>query len=272
MTQTLLVQRPIGDQLRSWRERRRLSQMALALQADVSTRHLSFVETGRSRPSREMILRLAEQLDLPLRERNHLLLAGGYAPVYAESTLDAPGMAAARTAIRQLLGSHEPYPAAVVDRGWNIVDANSGIAMLAEGSAAQLLEPPVNALRLTLHPQGVAPRIANLGQWRAHLLSRLRREAAMTRDPGLTGLYAELVGYPCDQPELESDLPGGEIMVPLRVRVGDRELSFFSMSATFGAPLDVTVSELTIESFFPADPATTRFLTTRAAAAPKQGA
>jgi len=259
MAETLQVLRPIGDQLRNWREQRRLSQMELALQADISTRHLSFVETGRSKPSRDMIKRLCEQLDLPLRERNQLLLAGGYAPVYTESPLEAPDMEAVRTAIRQLLRSHEPYPALVVDRAWNLVDANSGIAMLTEGSAPWLLEPPVNALRLSLHPEGMAPRILNLGEWRAHLLGRVRREVALSRDPELAKLYAQLQEYPCDQPEPEPP-SSTDIVVPLRYRYGGLELSFFSMSATFGAPLNVTVSELAIESFFPADPATTQFL------------
>ena len=238
--------------------------MELALQADISARHLSFVETGRSKPSREMIMRLCEQLDLPLRERNQLLLAGGYAPVYAESSLEAPNMDAARAAIRLLLTSHEPYPAVVVDRGWNIVDGNSGVAMLTEGSAPWLLEPPANALRLSLHPDGMAPRIINLGEWRAHLLSRVKREIAMSRDPGLTSLYQELQEYPCDQPEPEVPATT-DIVVPMRVRHGDMELSFFSMSATFGAPLNITVSELAIESFFPADAVTSQFLLARIA-------
>lgn len=237
--------------------------MELALQADISARHLSFVETGRSKPSREMIMRLCEQLDLPLRERNHLLLAGGYAPVYVESALDAPNMEVARAAVRQLLNSHEPYPAVVVDRMWNLVDANSGVAMLTEGSAPWLLEQPANALRLTLHPEGMAPRILNLGEWRANLLGRVRREIALSRDPDLTTLYEELLTYPCDQPEPEP-AGGADIVVPIRIRHGERELSFFSMSATFGAPLNITVSELAIESFFPADPATTQFLLARA--------
>lgn len=259
MTQTLPVARPIGDQLRSWREQRRLSQLELALRAEISTRHLSFIETGRSRPSREMIMRLCEQLDLPLRERNRLLLAGGYAPVYAESPLEAPDLAAVRTAVRRLLASHEPYPAVVVDRAWNLVDANSGIALLTEGSAPWLLTPPVNALRLSLHPEGMATRILNLGEWRAHLLGRLRREVAVSRDPALIRLYAELRKYPCADPEPPPE-PSTDIFVPLRIKHGDQQLSFFSMSAAFGAPLNVTVSELAIESFFPADPATTRFL------------
>jgi transcriptional regulator with XRE-family HTH domain len=263
MSESLPMRRPIGDQLRAWREQRRLSQMELALQTDISARHLSFVETGRSKPSREMIMRLCEQLELPLRERNQLLLAGGYAPVYAESALDAPDLGAVRAAIRQLLSGHEPYPAVVVDRAWNLVDANAGVALLTEGSAPWLLEPPANALRLSLHPDGMAPRIANLGEWRANLLSRVRREVAMTRDAALTSLYKELQGYHSYQPEPEPH-SDADIVVPLRIWYRNRELSFFSMSATFGAPLNVTVSELAIESFYPADPATTRFLLARA--------
>lgn len=261
MTEMLQFQRPIGDQLRQWRERRRLSQMDLALQAEVSTRHLSFVETGRSKPSREMILRLAEQLDLPLRERNHLLLAGGYAPIYAESALDSPHMAAARDAVRQLLTSHEPYPAVVVDRSWNLVDANASIGLFTDACAPWLLAPPANALRITLHPEGMAPHIVNLGEWRAHLLGRVRRQVGLTRDPELSELYEELRKLPCDQPEPDVEVPGpGSIFVPLRVRHEDRELSFFSTVATFGTPLDITVAELAIESFFPADEETRDFL------------
>lgn len=264
MTEMLQFQRPIGDQLRQWRERRRLSQMDLALQAEVSTRHLSFVETGRSKPSREMILRLAEQLDLPLRERNHLLLAGGYAPIYAESALDSPHMTAARDAVRLLLTSHEPYPAVVVDRSWNLVDGNASIELFTSGSAPWLLEAPANALRISLHPDGMASRIINLGEWRAHLLGRVRRQVAVTRDPELSALYAELREYPCDQPEPEVEVPGpGSIFVPLRVRYEDRELAFFSTVATFGTPLDITVAELAIESFFPANEETRRFLSHR---------
>lgn len=266
MTDTLQFSRPIGAQLRNWRERRRLSQMDLALCAEVSTRHLSFVETGRSQPSREMILRLAEQLDLPLRERNQLLLSGGYAPVYSESALDSPNMAAVRAAIGQLLASHEPYPAVVADRSWNLVDSNSSIELLIAGIAPWLLEPPANALRISLHPDGMAPQIVNLGEWRGHLLSRVRKQVALTRDPELSELYRELCDYPCDQPVPDVEIPGpGSIVVPLRVRYRDRELAFFSTVATFGTPLDITVAELIIESFFPADDATRLFLHGRTA-------
>jgi transcriptional regulator with XRE-family HTH domain len=254
-------QRPVGELLRQWRERRRLSQMELALQAEISTRHLSFVETSRSKPSRAMVLRLAEQLELPLRERNHLLLAAGYAPVYAETALDNPHLSAVRAAVRQLLTGHEPYPAVVVDRGWNLVDANASVTLLTEGVAPALLAPPVNVLRVSLHPDGMASRIVNLGEWRAHLLGRLRREVALTADAALADLYDELRAYPCDRPAPESEIPGpGDIVIPLRIRHGDRELAFFSTVATFGTPLDVTVAELTIESFFPADAETASIL------------
>src|SRR5688500_12105032 len=188
MTTVPRLQRPVGELLRQWREHRRLSQLELALEADVSTRHLSFVETGRSAPSRDMVLHLAEQLDVPLRERNHLLLAAGYAPVYPETALDSPPMTAVREAVGQLLSGHEPYPAVVVDRRWNLVDANAGLALFTDGLPRELLAPPTNALRVSLHPDGLAPRIANLGEWRAHLLGRLRRQVARTADPELAAL------------------------------------------------------------------------------------
>jgi transcriptional regulator with XRE-family HTH domain len=250
-------QRPVGHLLREWRERRRLSQLDLSNQAAISTRHLSFVENGRSRPTSDMILRLAEHLDVPLRERNTLLLAGGYAPVYSRRGLDEPELASVRAALRQVLTGHEPYPAVIVDRWWQLVDSNAAIATLTAGSAPYLLEPPVNVLRLSLHPDGMAPRIANLAQWRAHLLFRLRRQARVTDDSRLEKLHDELLGYPgglADQPEPT------DVMVPLRIRDGERELSFFSTTAVFGAPYDVTVAELAIESFYPADTTTTEAL------------
>jgi transcriptional regulator with XRE-family HTH domain len=247
----------VGALLREWRERRRLSQLELAIRTDISTRHLSFVETGRSRPTSDMILRLTEQLEVPLRERNGLLLAGGYAPVYPERGLDAPQLRAVRDALRQVLAGHEPYPAVVVDRHWNLLDANRSVAMFTDGAPAELLAPPCNVLRLSLHPDGMAPRIANLGEWRAHLLGRLRRQAATTADPYLADLLAELRGYPCDQPEPEIELPGpGAVVVPLRYR----DLEFVSTTAVFGTPLDVTVAELAIESFYPANEKTARAL------------
>ncbi|MDA3627875.1 helix-turn-helix transcriptional regulator [Saccharopolyspora sp. WRP15-2] len=258
---TTVEPRPVGALLRQWRERRRLSQLQLSLDADISSRHLSFVETGRSKPTREMILRLSEQLDVPLRERNGLLLAGGYAPVYPASSLDAPELDAVRTALRQVLAGHEPNPALVVDRHWNLVDGNAGVQLFLDGAAPDLLAPPVNVLRLSLHPEGAAPNIVNLGEWRAHVLGRLRRQAAATGDPVLHDLHAELRDYPCDQPESEVDVPGaGDVVVPLRFRRGDEVLSFFSTTTVFGTPLDITVAELAIESFFPADQSTKDYL------------
>jgi transcriptional regulator with XRE-family HTH domain len=245
--------RPIGDLLREWRQRRRLSQLDLAIEADISARHLSFVETGRSRPTSHMILRLAEHLDVPLRERNTLLLAGGYAPAYPQRGLGEPELGAVRAALRQILAGHEPYPAIVVNRWWELVDANASIPILTQGCAPSLLEQPVNVLRLSLHPDGMASRIANLPEWRAHLLARLRRQAAATGDPRLRELHEELCGYPGGQ-----DQPprGPGVVIPLRYRHGDAELSLFSMTAVIGTPLDVTVDELAIEAFYPADQAT----------------
>lgn len=270
-------QRPVGELLRGWRERRRLSQLDLSIQAGISTRHLSFVETGRATPSRDMIIRLAEQLDVPLRERNHLLLAAGYAPVYAETGMDTARMSAVRAAIRQVLAGHEPYPAVVVDRSWNLVDANAPVALLTASAAADLLAPPVNVLRLSLHPEGLAPRIVNLDQWRAHLLGRLRRQITLTADPELAGLYDELRGYaphpPADQPAPEPEIPGpDDLVVPLRLRHASRELAFFSIVATFGTPLDITLDELAIESFLPADPETAAALQAAAQRRPPRGA
>lgn len=254
----------VGELLRGWRERRRLTQLELALQAEVSTRHLSFVETGRSTPSREMILHLAEQLEVPLRERNQLLLAGGYAPLYAQASLDSPALSSVRAAVRDVLDALEPNPAIVVDRHWNLVDANSAVAMLMDGVAAELRTPPINVMRVSLHPRGVAPRIINLAQWRAHLLGRLRREIAQNADPELVRLYTEVRAY---QPEFETTSletpPAGEVVIPLRLRSGDQELVFFSMVAAFGTPLDITVDELALEFFFPANPVTAKALRRR---------
>jgi transcriptional regulator with XRE-family HTH domain len=244
-----------GDLIRAWRVRRRLSQLELASRTGVSTRHLSFLETGRAMPSRSMVLHLAEHLDLPLRDRNSLLLSAGFAPVHPESSLHSPQMLAIRQVLRRLLDGHSPFPAVVVDRWWNIVEANDSLFLLMGGVAEHLLQPPVNVLRVSLHPDGVAPRIANLGEWRGHLLSRLRRQVALTADAELTDLLAELEGYPCDEPEQEAHGPG-EVVVPLRLRLDeDTEVSLLSTVATFGTPLDVTVAELVIESFFPADEA-----------------
>jgi transcriptional regulator with XRE-family HTH domain len=250
----------VGPLLREWRLRRRMSQLDLALEADVSARHLSFIETGRARPSAEMVVHLADQLDVPLRDRNQLLLAAGYAPAYGQRALDEPEMGPVRDAIESVLTGHEPYPAVVVDRHWGMVAANRPIALLTQGVAEHLLAPPVNVLRLGLHPEGVAPRIANLPEWRAHLLDRLGRQAVVSGDPALAALHDELAAYPGGEPGPSHDLAAGEIAVPLRLRHEDRELSFISTITTFGTAVDVTLSELSIEAFFPADEATAEFM------------
>jgi transcriptional regulator with XRE-family HTH domain len=260
--------RPIGEQIRDWRQRRRLSQMDLAGDAGMSTRHLSFIETGRSRPSREMVLRLATELGVPLREQNQMLVAAGHAPVYGERRLDDAGLIAVRAAIGRILAGHEPYPALAIDRHWNLVAANEAVMRLVAGVAPALLEPPVNVLRLALHPEGLAARSVNLAEWRGHLLARLAHEIDLTGDAGLADLLDELRAYPSGgsaQPVIREDLGG--IAVPFRVRVGEETLSLISATTVFGTPVDVTLSELAIESFFPADEATSEALRRLAAAA-----
>lgn len=255
--------RPVGDHLREWRQRRRLSQLDLACEADISTRHLSFVETGRAVPSRDMVLHLAERLDIPLRERNILLLAAGYAPVFRERALADPALAAARQAVELVLRAHEPYPALAVDRHWTLLAANAAVPPLLAGIEPALLQPPVNVLRLSLHPAGMAPRIANLAEWRAHLLARLRRQVDLTADRVLGDLLAELQGYkPVNGAGhgrlVERD--GAAVAVPLQLRTADGVLSFLSTTTVFGTPVDVTLSELALEAFFPADAATAEAL------------
>lgn len=254
------TRQPFGMLLREWRKRRRVSQLDLAIGADVSARHISFVETGRAQASRTMVLRLADQLDIPLRERNPLLIAAGYAPVYPARALDDQEMAPVRAALDTILRGYEPYPALVIDRGWNLVAANAGVALLTGSAAAELLEPPVNVLRLSLHPRGLAGRIANLAQWRGHVLGRLLREAAATGDPGLAALHEELAGYPGGS----AHGPGPDIAVPLRLRsasdIDGPELRFLSTVTTFGTAVDITLAELSVEAFLPADDATARAL------------
>jgi transcriptional regulator with XRE-family HTH domain len=252
--------RPLGDHLRDWRRRRRMSQLDLACEADISARHLSFVETGRSQPSRDMVLHLAERLDVPLRERNVLLVAAGYAPVFAERSLTDPALQAARNAVDLILKGHEPYPALAVDRHWTLVASNEAVARLLVGTPPALLQPPVNVLRLSLHPEGLAPRIVNLAEWRGHLLTRLRRQIDVSADPILVDLMTELRSYPVsnepDKGASASDQDYAGVVVPLRLVMKNRVLSFFSTTAVFGTPVDITLSELALESFFPADAAT----------------
>ena len=252
----------IGQHLREWRQRRRMSQLGLALEADISTRHLSFLETGRARPSREMVLHLAEQLDVPLRERNVLLVSAGYAPLFPERRLDDPALAAARAAVDQVLTGHEPYPALTVDRHWQLVGANRGVSILLAGVDPALLAAPANVLRVALHPQGLAPRTVNLPEWRAHLLFRLRRQIELTAEPKLIVLLKELEGYPAPRHNITPALrnPVASVAVPFRLQTAEGVLSFFSTTTIFGTPLDVTLSELAIEAFFPANAETAHAL------------
>ena len=273
---TASSQASIGPLLREWRARRRLSQMELALEAGVSTRHLSFVETGRSLPGREMLMRVLGQLEVPFREQNRLLLASGYAPAFPERSLEDPELLPVREALDQIIAGHEPYPAVVVDRAWNLVAANPAMRGLAEGVAIDpaLLEPPVNILRLGLHPRGLAPLIVNLGQWRAHLCRRLERQLAATGDPDLAALLDEVAGYPIpvDEPDPAPDPEAREMLGPVRFRApGGGELSFFGMFATFDTPFEVTISELAMELLFPADQATAQALADRGRAKEARG-
>ncbi len=262
------IQEPsrVGPLLREWRRRRKLSQLELALRADSSTRHLSCVETGRARPSRELLLRLAEHLDIPLRDRNGLLIAAGYAPAYRESPLDSEPMAMVRSAIRAMLAGHEPYPAAAIDRAWNIVDRNDAMSLLMGTVPPRLAESGGNVMRLILHPEGLAPQCLNFAQVRAHALGRLRHQADTTGHDDLRALYEEVSAYPVP-PGLDTD-PGpvdpAGIVVPLRIRTPLGDMAFFSTIATFGAPADVTLSELAVESFFPMDERTDALLRTLA--------
>jgi transcriptional regulator with XRE-family HTH domain len=249
-----------GDLLRDWRQRRRLSQLDLSLAADVSTRHLSFLETGRSRPSRDMALTLAEHLDLPLRERNVLLSSAGFAPAFPHRPLDAPEMASVRGAIDTLLAAHEPYPALVVDRRWDLVAMNDSAAMFASDVAPALLEPPINVQRLTFHPDGLAPRIVNLAEFTAQVLGRLRHDAAVSADPDLAALVAEIEAYPTVRSLGPVTPDPGQVVTPMRLRDPEGELALFTTITTFGTPVDVTVAELALETFFPADGATARRL------------
>jgi transcriptional regulator with XRE-family HTH domain len=251
---TMASVRPVGDQFRAWRQRRRMSQLDLALDAEISTRHLSFVETGRAQPSRDMVLRLAERLEIPLRERNVLLVSAGYAPAFPERPLADPALAAARTAVGLVLKGHEPYPALAIDRHWTLVAANAAVPPLLAGAAPALLEAPVNVLRLSLHSEGLAPRIANLAEWRAHLLDRLKRQIDISGEPVLAELLNELRAYPAlGKPSDRASGEYGGLVVPFRLKTDRGLLAFLSTTTVFGTPVDVTLSELAIESFFPAD-------------------
>lgn len=260
----MLQSQPVGNLLREWRQRRRLSQLDLACEADISTRHLSFLETGRSQPSRDMLLRLAERLDIPLRERNVMLIAAGYAPVFAERSLEDPALGAARRAVDLVLAGHEPYPAIAVDRHWTLIAHNKAVPPMLAGADPSLLSPPVNVLRLSLHPLGLAPQIANLAEWRSHLLERLRRQIEISADSMLAELMRELCSYPVPEgssiSEVDTDREFAGVVIPVQFVTENGIFSFFSTTTIFGTPVDITLSELAIESFFPADAATAEAL------------
>jgi transcriptional regulator with XRE-family HTH domain len=248
----------IGELLRDWRQRRRMSQLELATEAEISSRHLSFIETGRAQPSREMVLHLAEELAIPVRERNVLLVAAGYAPIFAQRALDDPALAAARRAIDLVLEAQKPYPAFAIDRHWAVVATNAALPELYAGVAPALLQPPINALRLSLHPQGLAPRIANFREWRAHLLAVTRRRIDLTGDQVLAELLREVSEYPVPAGKAPPQIAADEhaFAVPFKIITAAGLLSFFSTTTVFGTPVDVTLSELALELFFPADAAT----------------
>lgn len=254
--------RSVGEHIREWRKRRRLSQLDFSLEAEISQKHLSFIESGRSAPSRDMVLRLAERLNIPLRERNTLVLAAGYAPVFAERGIDDPALAPARSAIELILKGHEPYPALAVDRHWNMVSANRAVSALLElVEDKSVLEPPVNVLRLSLSPQGLARRIVNLNEWQVHILERLRQQVALTADAKLQALAVELSAYQTgNDPGNTLALPHGGIALPLQLETPTGILSFISTTTVFGTPIDITLSEIALETLFPADEATAQRL------------
>jgi len=253
----------VGKIVRSWRELRRFSQLELAVEAEVSQRHLSFIESGRAVPSREMVLHLAERLEVPFRDRNVMLLAAGYSPIYGDRALEDPTLTHAKAALELLLRAHEPYPALTVDRHWNIVGANRALGPLLDGVDSELLQPPANALRISLHPRGLAPNIVNLSEWRQHLLDRLRRHFRISRDPALDALLAELRSYPFDpseRPDHPNESLANEVAIPLRLRTPRGVLSFLSTVTVFGTPVEITLSEVSLEAFYPADQQTARTL------------
>ncbi|WP_219419451.1 helix-turn-helix domain-containing protein [Pseudonocardia nigra] len=263
MTAAIVSGTAFGSLLREWRQRRRLTQLDLGIQADVSARHLSFLETGRSRPSREMVLHLAEELDVPLRGRNELMMAAGFAPAYTEHGLDDAEMIEVHRSLQRILDGHAPYPAVLVDGMWNLVAANGAAGLLTELVDPELLTSPINVLRASLHPRGLARYVVDLEEYAAHLVSRLRRQAERAATTGLRALLDELVGYCRDAGLDPTAHPRDRIVLPLRLRHPDRELTLFSTVAVLGAPLDVTLEEIAIESFFPADDVTAAYLRKR---------
>ena len=271
----LKEQQSAGDLLRDWRQRRRLSPLALAVDAEISQRHLSFLESGRSQPSREMVLRLTERLSVPLRERNIILNAAGFAPVYRERPLDAPQLGAARAAIDQILQGHEPHPALAVDRNWTLLSANKAVGVLMAGVADHLVAGEINVLRLSLHPEGLASRILNFREWRAHVLARLAHEIEVSAAPGLIALQDDLKSYPLPPQAFSAPsgpIADGEMVVPLTLASKEGPLSFISTTTVFGTAMDVTLSEVAIETFFPANPETTKAMAKLTAAFPHANA
>jgi transcriptional regulator with XRE-family HTH domain len=252
-----------GVHLKHWRRVRGFSQLHLSVNAGVSARHLSFIETGRAQPSREMVLLLASQLQVPLREQNAMLLAAGFAPTFLQRDLNEPELDAARDAVRLVLANHDPFPAIAVDRKWDVLMSNCGAAALAEGVAPELLAPTMNVYRISLHPDGMRNRVVNFADYARHLLGRLRHDAAVSGDAALHALLREVEEYPGIKSMPGAITSRGEVALPLRLRTAGGELSFITMIATFGTPFDVTVSELAIESFFPADEATARQMRAR---------
>jgi transcriptional regulator with XRE-family HTH domain len=257
-----------GNLLRAWRERRRLSQLELAGAADISTRHLSFIETGRAQPSRRVLLRLAEELAVPLRGRNAILLAAGFAPVYPETPLADPVMRPVRNALDRIVTLHDPYPALVVDRQWNVVTANASAVALLEGVAPDLLRPPVNVMRVSLHPRGLAPRTRNFAAWAGHLIGQLRQQVESSGDIDLQALLEEVSHYPGIPAEPPPPGPADRVVTAVRYATPDGDLALFTTIATLGAPTDVTAAELAIETFYPADEQSAALLHRRAEARP----
>jgi transcriptional regulator with XRE-family HTH domain len=269
---TAAARTPVGGLLRDWRVRRRRSQLDLSIDVGVSTRHLSFVETGRSKPSPELVLAIAEQLDVPLRERNTLLLAAGFAPRYTESSIDDPALAMAKASVQQMLDAHDPYPGVVIDRQWNIVLANQAALALTAGLPSFLAEPPLNVFRICLHPEGLASVTLNFDDWATYLLRQLRRAIMLTADPALVALYEEVRSYPNvaavpGSPRI-SEWDDPPLLVPVRLRLGDHEVSLFTTLTMFGTPRDVTLDELAVELFFPADDTSEAILRGGAISAP----
>lgn len=256
----------VGDLLRSFRQRRGMSQLSLATRAEISQRHLSFMESGRALPSREMVLKLAKHLDVPPRERNELLAAAGFAPIAQQRPLSDPRLAAARMAVDLVLAGHEPFPALAIDRYWTLLNANRAALRLLSGIPSALLAPPCNVLRLSLHPEGLAPRIENLATWRDHVLARLGRQVEVSGDPRLAELLHELERFPVPASSHEPEDDGfADVAVPLRLRTPYGVLSFLSTTTVFGTPVDVTLNELAIEAFLPADAHTLEALRTASA-------